>query len=64
MIFAMQSDHLLTNITQNEDEVINMIEKYVNNNFEIDKDYKLLQDKFFYQKNDIRTKILELVGAM
>lgn len=64
MKFATQSNHLLANITENEDEVIDMIEKYINKNFKVDDEYKALQDKFFYQKENIRDSILEQVGAL
>ena len=64
MNFAKQSDGLLFNITENKAELINMIEKYIKRNFELEEEFCAIQDKFFYTKENIREKILRELGCL
>lgn len=62
--FSEQSNDLLFNITDDENTVIDWIEKYIKTDFELENDYKQRQNKLFYTKNNIREKILEQVGIL
>jgi CDP-glycerol glycerophosphotransferase (TagB/SpsB family) len=48
---------LIPNVCFEEQEVINLIKKYVENDFKLEKDVKAQYDKFFYTKSDIRAKL-------
>ena len=64
MSFAKQSDSLLFNITESRVQLIDMIEKYIKKNFELEEEFRTIQDKFFYTKENIREKILKELGCL
>ena len=64
MSFAKQSDSLLFNITESRVQLIDMIEKYIKKNFELEEEFRTIQDKFFYTKENIREKILRELGCL
>lgn len=59
MKFAESKNSLLFNICEDEKSLIELLEKYILNNFTLENEYKIIQDKFFYIKEDIREKILK-----
>lgn len=64
MEFSSRSNNLLSNITEDENEVIDMIETYIKQDFKVDKEYKNIQNSFFYHKDNIRDRILKEVGVI
>lgn len=57
--FAKNSDNILFNISYNENKTIDLIEKYIENNFTLEEENVKKTEKLFYVKKDICKKILE-----
>ena len=64
MEFANLSNDILTNIVYDEQNTVDLIEKYINTDFQIDDNERQIQDKFFYVKENVREKILESEGLL
>jgi len=57
--FAKLSDEILFNVCYDEEKVVDLVEKYIKNNFELEEENKKITDKFFYCKENICQKIVE-----
>lgn len=52
---------IMPNVFYDEKDVINKLKFYIENNFAIEKENKNKYDKFFYEKEDIRSKLIEAI---
>lgn len=56
--------HLISNVVFNEQDAINKIKHYIQNNFELEPDVQQKYKAFFYTKSNIRQQLIEKVDEI
>ncbi len=56
--------YIIPNVCYEEDEVIEKLKYYIENNFELEHETKEKYDKFFYTKENIRQKLVEEIDRI
>ena len=59
---ASQQLDLIFNKVFTEEDVIKLVEYYINNDFKLEESKVKISNQFFYQKKDIRKTIVEKLG--